>query len=69
MRVYEIAGDSIAKELGVSEPELTHLDLSNGKTKCIIIASDGVFEFVTNDEVVDICEEFYPDCDKALKRL
>ena len=63
-------GDSIAKELGVSaEPELTHLDLSNGKTKCIIIASDGVFEFVTNDEVVDICEEFYPDCDRASKEI
>ena len=32
-------GDSIAKELGVSaEPELTHHDLNDGKTKCIIIA-------------------------------
>jgi len=63
-------GDSIAKELGVSaEPELTHHDLNDGKTKCIIIASDGVFEFVSNEEVVGICEEFYPDCDRASKEI
>ena len=63
-------GDSIAKELGVSaEPELTHHDLNDGKTKCIIIASDGVFEFVSNEEVVGICEEFYPDCDRASEEI
>ena len=56
--------------MGVSaEPELTHHDLNDGKTKCIIIASDGVFEFVSNEEVVGICEEFYPDCDRASKEI
>jgi len=63
-------GDSIAKELGVSaQPELTSHDLNDGKTKCIIVASDGVFEFVSNDEVVGICEEFYPDSDRASKEI
>jgi serine/threonine protein phosphatase PrpC len=63
-------GDTIAKELGVSaEPELTEHDLNDGKTKCIIIVSDGVSEFVSNDEVVSICEQFYPDSDKAAKEI
>jgi serine/threonine protein phosphatase PrpC len=41
-------GDVIAEELGVSaDPEIIHRKLHSGD-RYIIIASDGVFEFLTN---------------------
>ena len=48
-------GDSIAKELGViADPELVMLDLEAGND-VIVLASDGIFEFLTNQSVIDIC--------------
>lgn len=47
-------GDSIAKELGVcAEPEILARKIST-RDKYVIIASDGVFEFLTNQNVADI---------------
>eukprot|EP00592_Proboscia_alata_P004130 CAMPEP_0194365840 /NCGR_PEP_ID=MMETSP0174-20130528/13828_1 /TAXON_ID=216777 /ORGANISM="Proboscia alata, Strain PI-D3" /LENGTH=678 /DNA_ID=CAMNT_0039140683 /DNA_START=103 /DNA_END=2139 /DNA_ORIENTATION=- len=51
-------GDMIAEELGVfAEPELTSLELKS-EDKMIVVASDGVFEFLTNQAVLDICTKF-----------
>ena len=48
-------GDTVAEDLGVTaEPEMVSLDMSKN-CKMLILASDGVFEFLTNQQVVDIC--------------
>ena len=51
-------GDAIAEELGViAEPEMLARDLSPDD-KILVLASDGVFEFLTNQSVIDICAKF-----------
>eukprot|EP00586_Coscinodiscus_wailesii_P010405 CAMPEP_0172500218 /NCGR_PEP_ID=MMETSP1066-20121228/135851_1 /TAXON_ID=671091 /ORGANISM="Coscinodiscus wailesii, Strain CCMP2513" /LENGTH=703 /DNA_ID=CAMNT_0013274341 /DNA_START=306 /DNA_END=2417 /DNA_ORIENTATION=- len=51
-------GDSIAEELGVyAEPEIMTRELTEDD-KIIVLASDGVFEFLTNQSVIDICAKF-----------
>ena len=51
-------GDSLAKELGViADPEMVTRELERGD-EMIILASDGVFEFLTNQSVIDICASF-----------
>jgi len=51
-------GDALAEELGVfAEPELLTREMLP-QDKMIILASDGVFEFLTNQSVVDICAKF-----------
>jgi serine/threonine protein phosphatase PrpC len=48
-------GDSVAERLGVNaEPELLTLVVSPTE-RLIVIASDGVFDVVSNQEVVDLC--------------
>ena len=51
-------GDAMAEELGVfAEPELLTRELQPSD-KIIVLASDGVFEFLTNQSVIDICAKF-----------
>ena len=51
-------GDSVAEELGVyAEPEMLTREVSP-EDKIIVLASDGVFEFLTNQSVIDICAKF-----------
>ena len=51
-------GDAIAEELGVfAEPEMLTRELSEDD-KIIVLASDGVFEFLTNQSVIDMCAKF-----------
>lgn len=51
-------GDSIAEELGVfAEPEMLTRELTEND-KIIVLASDGVFEFLTNQSVIDMCAKF-----------
>ena len=55
-------GDIVAKDLGVTaEPEMVSIQISKND-RMLILASDGVFEFLTNQQVVDICS----DCDEPL---
>jgi len=50
-------GDAVAKDLGVCpEPEIVYRKISAGD-KYIIIASDGVFEFITNQAVIDMVQK------------
>jgi serine/threonine protein phosphatase PrpC len=50
-------GDQIAEELGVTaEPEILVRDVDS-HDKYVVIASDGVFEFLTNQMVADIVAE------------
>jgi len=51
-------GDAMAEELGVfAEPELLTRELQP-TDRIIVLASDGVFEFLTNQSVIDICAKF-----------
>jgi len=50
-------GDALAEEIGVfAEPEMKTRKLTD-KDKMLIIASDGVFEFLPSQTVVDMCSE------------
>mmetsp|Transcript_2234 Transcript_2234/g.2529 ORF Transcript_2234/g.2529 Transcript_2234/m.2529 type:complete len:755 (-) Transcript_2234:120-2384(-) len=51
-------GDALAEELGVyAEPEMLTRQLE-AEDEIIVLASDGVFEFLTNQSVIDICAKF-----------
>lgn len=51
-------GDQLAEELGVyAEPEMVTRELEDAD-EIIVLASDGVFEFLTNQSVIDICAKF-----------
>jgi serine/threonine protein phosphatase PrpC len=50
-------GDSIAEELGVyAEPEILKYEMTPDD-KFMIVASDGVWEFITNKDVVEIAKK------------
>ena len=52
-------GDAVAEQLGVTaEPELLTLKLSE-KEKCIVLASDGIFDVLSNQAVMDVCYQHY----------
>eukprot|EP00538_Stauroneis_constricta_P006489 CAMPEP_0119563802 /NCGR_PEP_ID=MMETSP1352-20130426/24788_1 /TAXON_ID=265584 /ORGANISM="Stauroneis constricta, Strain CCMP1120" /LENGTH=740 /DNA_ID=CAMNT_0007612471 /DNA_START=425 /DNA_END=2644 /DNA_ORIENTATION=+ len=51
-------GDAMAEELGVyAEPEMLTRDI-RPEDRVIVLASDGIFEFLTNQSVIDICAKF-----------
>ncbi|RHY35240.1 hypothetical protein DYB32_000303, partial [Aphanomyces invadans] len=61
-------GDEIAESLGVfATPEIASLQLTPND-RYIIIASDGVFEFLTNQAVVDIVKS-YPNPLEACEKV
>ena len=48
----------MAKKVGVcAEPEILHWDLTEND-RFAIVASDGVFEFITSQNVVDMIAKF-----------
>ena len=53
-------GDFVAESVGVvSTPEVNVFKRDDVKAKAIVIASDGVWEYVTNDKVKGIIWDFY----------
>lgn len=51
-------GDRIAQDLGVyAVPEVLTREITP-QDKIVVLASDGVFEFLTNQSVIDICAKF-----------
>merc|ERR1712100_883114 len=64
-------GDGVAHSVGVnSEPEILELDLGKDD-KFIILASDGVWEFLSNEEVANIVAPFFEvkNAEKAAEAL
>eukprot|EP00557_Chaetoceros_sp_GSL56_P012672 CAMPEP_0176479408 /NCGR_PEP_ID=MMETSP0200_2-20121128/1724_1 /TAXON_ID=947934 /ORGANISM="Chaetoceros sp., Strain GSL56" /LENGTH=146 /DNA_ID=CAMNT_0017875451 /DNA_START=1323 /DNA_END=1764 /DNA_ORIENTATION=- len=48
-------GDSVAHTAGVSSlPEFTERELDPLTDKCIVVATDGLWEFVSNQETINI---------------
>ena len=57
-------GDGYAHKIGVIDvPEILEFNLMKVRPKAIILASDGVFEFVKNEEIKDIIEKYYYNFD------
>jgi serine/threonine protein phosphatase PrpC/CRP-like cAMP-binding protein len=51
-------GDAMAEELGVfAEPEMLTREIKSDD-RVIVLASDGIYEFLTNQSVIDICAKF-----------
>ncbi|CAK0737017.1 hypothetical protein CVIRNUC_000841 [Coccomyxa viridis] len=63
-------GDTMARRAGViSEPEFCFVDLASDD-ETLILASDGVFEFMSDEEVVDIvCNGNTADAEEACSQL
>ena len=52
-------GDGVAHSAGViSEPEITEYSFLH-EDKFIILASDGIWEFISSDECVNLVKDFY----------
>lgn len=52
-------GDAVAEKLGVcAEPEMLTLKVSRNE-RVIVLASDGIFDVMSNQEVVDLCFQHY----------
>lgn len=52
-------GDRVASTVGViSEPEITYYDF-NSDDNFLIIASDGIWEFITSSQCINIIKDFY----------
>lgn len=52
-------GDSVAHQVGViCEPEIIERNLMR-HDRVIIIGSDGLFEFMTNQEIIEIASNYY----------
>ena len=52
-------GDNVAHSVGVlSEPEIFKYEF-NGNEKFIVLASDGIWEYIDSDECVHIVKDFY----------
>jgi len=56
-------GDEMAKRAGVSdEPEITVINIDE-KARFIVVASDGVWEYLSNEQCVEIIEPYYEEND------
>ncbi len=61
-------GDAVAKEVGVTaEPEILEWQITP-KDRFAVVASDGVFEFITSQNVVDMIAK-YPNKVEAAKQV
>ena len=64
-------GDEIAKRVGVfCEPEVKNF-FYNNEDQFVVIASDGLWEYVSNEEVLQIVGKYHEknDCDGAVSEL
>lgn len=63
LAVSRSLGDAVAKTVGViSEPNIIEMDLT-GDDKCVVIASDGVWDYLNEENVIGIVSGFLTKCD------
>ena len=65
-------GDNIAKTIGViNEPDINIYNANALNVKAIVLATDGVWEFMNNNRIRDIVIEYYKadDCKGAAKKI
>ena len=62
-------GDTTGKQLGVcAQPELLSYQLDRS-CRCLIVASDGVFEFMSNAEVLSVAQQHVGDPERACAEI
>ena len=62
-------GDTTGKQLGVcAQPELLSYQLDRS-CRCLIVASDGVFEFMSNAEVLSVAQRHVGDPERACAEI
>lgn len=64
-------GDTVAKSIGVIyDPDITVKNIDN-TYKCLVLASDGVWEFLSNEDVMKIIQPYYEkkDADGGSKAI
>ena len=68
-------GDKKTKQCGVIPyPDIIENNLNNNDSKYMVICSDGVFEFLSNEEIMDIGDKYYAEnnmnglCSELLKK-
>ena len=68
-------GDKKAKTCGVIPyPDIREYNLSNNESKFMVLCSDGVWEFLSNEEVMEIGNQYYVQnningfCNELLKK-
>ena len=60
-------GDEYAHKVGVmDEPEIIEYDIDVVKPRAIVLASDGVFEFMKNEEIKNIVVKYYYSMDSQI---
>ena len=65
-------GDKIAHSVGVSDiPEILEINFEEYKPKAFVVASDGIWEFLSNENVRDCVLSFYHnfDADNCAREL
>mmetsp|Transcript_10321 Transcript_10321/g.19803 ORF Transcript_10321/g.19803 Transcript_10321/m.19803 type:complete len:438 (+) Transcript_10321:85-1398(+) len=62
-------GDNVAEKLGVNAvPEILSLKIG-GSEKVIVLATDGIFDVMDNQKVVDTCVKYYKDPLEACRNV
>lgn len=62
-------GDVVGKSVGIcARPEMHSCALTS-EHKCVVLCSDGVFEFMPNEEVLEVAQRHMPDATSAAKEL
>ena len=57
-------GDFVAEDVGViCEPDFFEFDVVDDEIKAVVIGSDGLFEFMENEDIKDIVMKFVDKCD------
>lgn len=55
--IFSSLGDAVAHTAGViSDPEFTERELDPAEDRVLVIATDGLWEFVMNDETINLLE-------------
>ena len=63
-------GDGNAKDLGVTaEPECVSIPITTHKDTMFVLGTDGIFDFMSNDEVGEVVMEYRDDLEKACRTL
>jgi len=69
LAMSRVIGHTGVASLGIiPDPDVTSFQLT-ADDRCIVLASDGVWDFITDEEVTEMCKKHRPDANAACKEL
>lgn len=69
LAMSRVLGHSGVANLGIiPDPDVKSFELTSGD-RCLVLASDGVWDFIDDQEVIDTAKKFRPDANAACKAL